>query len=1097
MATNKTATIIFKGDDQISPAIKGATASVAELKGSLGTVDTAAKQASDSIRENLVKQIEAARERLKDFAAQGLKIEQGQALAELNKLNRELSRFDLALKNADKSAVELKASLTASLNVARQELAKLSTQKITPEVQIRQEQLLKEISKVESQLKDVDKLIITLEIKTSALKNALDEIKTGISREIGAQITQGLAQIPSAIAATTLQFEKLQTTLKSTLGSQSAADEAFATIKAFAASTPFQVSEITASFIKLQNRGITPTSNLLKQLGDLASSQGKGFDQITEAILDASTGEFERLKEFGIQASKSGDEVTIAFKGVQKTVANTPESINAAIASLGNLQGVAGGMEAQSKTLGGALSNLQDTADTLAVAFGEELTPILLEIVKSFSSAAGGGENLAKSLGKNVGGAIKFLVDNSQALKTILELIVIQFGLVKLQALAAAIGIAATGGAALTAAGALTGLALAAGSAALAFAPLALAFAAIKGIEFAKFANDLKGFNDELGVATAGANIEGDAIATLGLKLRNLNQKRKEGKIVSESQRKAALELSASLLAAEEKRLVAVNALAPANDDQKRTQDALRIGLENSIKSIKAETKALAENSNATTQKARSEKEVEEAVKSRIEKEKRGLEDRARISGRAFEKQSNAEKDTFEEKSRTDKRTFEKQLNLDKEAFEDAQKADKKKFEDEQKADTKRFTDAQKADQKRFNAEEKASDKAYQKEKQVAQRAFDKEQQNQKEAFDKKLREENLAFDKTQDAAKKTADDQFAKRRLEIERKLQLDAAKTPEDKAKLEAEFKATDEKIAKEKLAFEQLKADELAFAEKQKADKIAFDAAQKAAQKAEEEAQKIAKQTFDDAQKLRDDEREAAKEVRKETFETQLNVKKEAFEAALNAKKEAFDIAQAAKKRAVDDEQNAKKQEFEDGERKKKEDFDTKQNLKKQEFEDRERKKKEAFEDNLKTLEKQFKAEERAKDIATAQQVAAIKSSAGGGVLGGAAVGIGEISPRAKGGAFRAGQQLLVGERGQELVTFGSGGYVSNATDTKQILSSNSKAPSSVSTARMEALLGQLVGKLDRPNVSVQTSENPSDVLIKIQREAARAAAMRSGI
>ena len=71
------------------------------------------------------------------------------------------------------------------------------------------------------------------------------------------------------------------------------------------------------------------------------------------------------------------------------------------------------------------------------------------------------------------------------------------------------------------------------------------------------------------------------------------------------------------------------------------------------------------------------------------------------------------------------------------------------------------------------------------------------------------------------------------------------------------------------------------------------------------------------------------------------------------------------------------------------------------------------------------------------------------------------------------------------------------MSSATDTKQILSSNNKAPNSVSTARMEALLGQLVGKLDRPNVSVQTSENPSDVLIKIQREAARADAMRSGI
>jgi hypothetical protein len=92
MASNKTATIIFKGDDQISPAIKGATASVAGLKQGLGTVDTAAKQASDSIRDNLVKQIEAAREKLKDFAKQGLKVEQEQALGELRRLQEELKK---------------------------------------------------------------------------------------------------------------------------------------------------------------------------------------------------------------------------------------------------------------------------------------------------------------------------------------------------------------------------------------------------------------------------------------------------------------------------------------------------------------------------------------------------------------------------------------------------------------------------------------------------------------------------------------------------------------------------------------------------------------------------------------------------------------------------------------------------------------------------------------------------------------------------------------------------------------------------------------------------------------------------------------------
>ena len=52
------------------------------------------------------------------------------------------------------------------------------------------------------------------------------------------------------------------------------------------------MEELTESFIKLKNRGFDPTKEELTQIGDLAASQGKSFDQLTEAILDAQTGEF-------------------------------------------------------------------------------------------------------------------------------------------------------------------------------------------------------------------------------------------------------------------------------------------------------------------------------------------------------------------------------------------------------------------------------------------------------------------------------------------------------------------------------------------------------------------------------------------------------------------------------------------------------------------------------------------------------------------------------------------------------------------------------------------------------------------------------------
>ena len=50
MAKNRTATVIFKGDDQISPAIKGATNSVAGLGKSFNAVDEAAKKVASTTK---------------------------------------------------------------------------------------------------------------------------------------------------------------------------------------------------------------------------------------------------------------------------------------------------------------------------------------------------------------------------------------------------------------------------------------------------------------------------------------------------------------------------------------------------------------------------------------------------------------------------------------------------------------------------------------------------------------------------------------------------------------------------------------------------------------------------------------------------------------------------------------------------------------------------------------------------------------------------------------------------------------------------------------------------------------------------------------
>lgn len=210
----------------------------------------------------------------------------------------------------------------------------------------------------------------------------------------------GLAAIGQRIFAITAQFQKLGAVLTNTLGSRSAAQKALKDIQAFASATPFSVVELTDSFVKLANQGFKPTSAELRKLGDLASSQGKAFAQLTEAIIDAQTGEFERLKEFGLRASKEGDNVTFTFKGVETQTKFTSEAIREYILSLGDLQGVSGGMAAISATLEGKLSNLGDNFDALLNTIGSATSGLTGGFLDLANKAIGG---LNDALNDNIG----------------------------------------------------------------------------------------------------------------------------------------------------------------------------------------------------------------------------------------------------------------------------------------------------------------------------------------------------------------------------------------------------------------------------------------------------------------------------------------------------------------------------------------------------------------------------------------------------------------------------------------------------------------------------------------------------------------------
>ena len=159
-------------------------------------------------------------------------------------------------------------------------------------------------------------------------------------------------------------FEKFETVLRTTEGSSESARKAMALVNDFAVTTPYEVSELVDSFVKLRAYGLDPTNGLLKTLGNTSAAMGKSLNQSVEAIADAVTGENERLKEFGITARTIGKRIVYEYTVNGETMRKAAKRgnrvmIEETLTAIWN-EKYAGSMDNLSKTWEGMWSNLMD-----------------------------------------------------------------------------------------------------------------------------------------------------------------------------------------------------------------------------------------------------------------------------------------------------------------------------------------------------------------------------------------------------------------------------------------------------------------------------------------------------------------------------------------------------------------------------------------------------------------------------------------------------------------------------------------------------------------------------------------------------------------
>ena len=270
------------------------------------------------------------------------------------------------------------------------------------------EKLLVEISADMRQMRaQLDKGTAKVNAAARKMQRSFADAGAGMQASMG-RVAGAVAAVGAAVAglgianklvATNAEFQKLKATLETFLGTREKAEGAFNVIKTFAAQTPNSVAEVTQSFNRMLATGLNPTIRALNAFGNVAAGSGKTVIEFTEAVADAAVNEFERLKEFGIKASKQGDKVALTFKGVTKTVDATSAAITEALTRIGETE-FGGAMARQAQTLTGAFSNMGDAVDNFLTRVGDAgLNDALVRLARTIGSVANANGGLADQFG--------------------------------------------------------------------------------------------------------------------------------------------------------------------------------------------------------------------------------------------------------------------------------------------------------------------------------------------------------------------------------------------------------------------------------------------------------------------------------------------------------------------------------------------------------------------------------------------------------------------------------------------------------------------------------------------------------------------------
>ena len=267
----------------------------------------------------------------------------------------------------------------------------------------------------------IDKLIVEIRAETKQLRKEFDKVngKLGKTKKQTDKLQKGFMQLASGIGVAVLaksvvdtnrKFEDLEATLRAVVGGAEAASASFALIRKFTAQTTFQVDEVAQAFITLFQAGVKPSEDALRDFGNFAAGMGKSITQLAQATFNATTGEMEMLKQFGVVARLEGDKIKATFEGQTETIERSGEAITEFLRRIGR-ERFATAIEERANTITGAFSNLSDAVDEFQVQIGEAgLNKEIIKLAKNATELTKSLQPVAESIGA-ITGSILILVN--------------------------------------------------------------------------------------------------------------------------------------------------------------------------------------------------------------------------------------------------------------------------------------------------------------------------------------------------------------------------------------------------------------------------------------------------------------------------------------------------------------------------------------------------------------------------------------------------------------------------------------------------------------------------------------------------------------